>query len=46
MIDYLIGENYIGQEEGMRPSIYVTAKGQVFLKERPEIDIPGVNRPA
>lgn len=46
MIDYLIGENYIAQEEGFRPSIYVTPKGQVFLKERPEIDIPGVSRPA
>ena len=46
MIDYLITENYIGQEEGFRPSIYVTVKGQVFLKERPEIDIPGVSRPA
>ena len=46
MIDYLISENYIGQEEGFRPSIYVTAKGQVFLKERPEIEIPGVSRPA
>src|SRR5205814_5967100 len=34
MIDYLIVENYIGQEEGMRPSIYVTPKGQVFSKER------------
>lgn len=46
MIDYLITENYIGQEEGFRPSIYVTPKGQVFLKERPEIAIPGVSRPA
>ena len=43
MIDHLITENYIGQEEGGRPSIYVTAKGQVFLKERPEIEIPGVS---
>jgi len=46
MIDYLITENYVGQEEGFRPSIFVTAKGQTFLKERPEIEIPGVNRPA
>jgi ATP-dependent DNA helicase RecQ len=46
MIDYLIDENYIGQEEGLRPSIYVTAKGQLFLKERPEIEIPGVSHPA
>jgi ATP-dependent DNA helicase RecQ len=46
MIDYLIRENYIGQEEGFRPSIYVTAKGESFLKERPEIEIPGVSRPA
>jgi len=46
MIDFLIDENYIGQQEGLRPSIYVTAKGQVFLKERPEIAIPGVSRPA
>jgi ATP-dependent DNA helicase RecQ len=46
MIDYLLEENYIGQQEGSRPSIYVTAKGEVFLKERPEIDIPGVSRPA
>ena len=45
MIDFLIDENYIGQQEGFRP-IYVTAKGQVFLKERPEIVIPGVSRPA
>ena len=43
MIDYLIRENYIGQEEGFRPSIYVTPKGQVFLKERPVIEIPGVS---
>jgi ATP-dependent DNA helicase RecQ len=43
MIDYLIEENYIGQEEGFRPSIYVTTKGQIFLKERPEIVIPGVS---
>jgi ATP-dependent DNA helicase RecQ len=43
MIDHLIRENYIAQEEGFRPSIYVTAKGQVFLKERPSIDIPGVS---
>ena len=46
MIDYLISENYIGQEEGFRPSIFVTSKGQVFLRERPAIDIPGINRPA
>jgi ATP-dependent DNA helicase RecQ len=46
LIDYLISENYIAQEEGMRPSIYLTAKGQVFLKERPAIHIPGVSRPA
>jgi ATP-dependent DNA helicase RecQ len=46
MIDFLIQENYIGQEEGFRPSIFVTPKGQLFLKERPEIEIPGVNRQA
>jgi ATP-dependent DNA helicase RecQ len=46
MIDYLITENYIGQEEGFRPSIYVTPKGQVFLKERPQIEIPGVSHQA
>jgi ATP-dependent DNA helicase RecQ len=46
MIDFLIEENYIGQREGFRPSIYVTGKGQVFLRERPEIAIPGVSRPA
>ncbi len=46
MIDYLIAENYIAQEAGFRPSIYVTAKGQMFLRERPEIEIPGVSRPA
>jgi hypothetical protein len=46
MIDYLIAENYIGQETGFRPSIYVTVKGRTFLKERPEIEIPGVSRPA
>jgi ATP-dependent DNA helicase RecQ len=46
MIDYLIAENYIVQEPGFRPSIHVTAKGQLFLKERPEIEIPGVSRPA
>jgi hypothetical protein len=45
MIDYLIRENYIGQEDGFRPSIYVTEKGQRFLKQRPQIEIPGVNRP-
>jgi ATP-dependent DNA helicase RecQ len=43
MIDYLIAENYIGQETGFRPAIYVTSKGETFLKERPEIEIPGVN---
>jgi ATP-dependent DNA helicase RecQ len=42
MIDYLLAENYIAQETGIRPSIYVTPKGEVFLKERPEIEIPGV----
>jgi len=46
MIDYLIAENYIAQETGFRPSIYVTPKGEIFLKERPEIEIPGVSRPA
>jgi ATP-dependent DNA helicase RecQ len=46
MIDFLISENYIAQEEGFRPAVYVTTKGQVFLKERPEIEIPGVSRPA
>jgi ATP-dependent DNA helicase RecQ len=46
LIDYLIRENYIAQEEGVRPSIYVTTKGQVFLKERPSIQIPGVSLPA
>src|SRR5262249_43450823 len=46
LIDYLISENYIAQEEGMRPSIYVTSKGQVFLRERPAIHIPGVSLPA
>jgi ATP-dependent DNA helicase RecQ len=45
MIDYLIAEDYIGQEAGFRPSIFVTSKGEVFLKERPEIEIPGVNQP-
>ena len=40
MIDYLIAENYIAQESGFRPSIYVTPKGQLFLKERPVIEIP------
>ena len=42
MIDFLIAGNYIAQESGYRPSIYVTAKGQAFLKERPNIEIPGV----
>jgi ATP-dependent DNA helicase RecQ len=46
MIEYMIRENYIGQEDGSRPVIYVTRKGQVFLKERPEIEIPGVNHQA
>jgi predicted transcriptional regulator len=45
MIDFLINENYIGQEDGLRPSIFVTPKGEVFLKQRPEIEIPGVSRP-
>ena len=45
MIDYLIAEDYIAQASGFRPSIYVTPKGQLFLKQRPEIEIPGVNRP-
>jgi ATP-dependent DNA helicase RecQ len=42
MIDYLISENYIAQENGFRPSIHLTAKGRAFLKEKPEIQIPGV----
>jgi len=46
MIDYLISEDYIGQAEGSRPNIFVTLKGQTFLKERPRIQIPGVNHPA
>jgi ATP-dependent DNA helicase RecQ len=46
MIDYLITEEYIAQQEGFRPFIYVTPKGQVFLKERPTIAIPGVSHPA
>lgn len=46
MIDYLIAENYIAQEAGFRPSIYVTQKGEVFLKERPEIAMPGISLPA
>jgi ATP-dependent DNA helicase RecQ len=46
MIDFLIAENYIAQEAGFRPSIYVTPKGEVFLKERPEIAMPGVSLPA
>ncbi len=46
IIDHLIAENYIGQETGFRPSIYVTSKGQAFLKERPEIEIPGISRRA
>jgi len=46
IIDHLIAENYIGQETGFRPSIYLTSKGQAFLKERPAIEIPGVSRRA
>jgi ATP-dependent DNA helicase RecQ len=46
MIDFLIAENYIAQEPGFRPSIYVTPKGEIFLKERPEIAMPGVSLPA
>jgi len=46
MIDYLIAENYVAQEAGFRPSIYVTPKGQLFLKERPQIAMPGVSLPA
>jgi ATP-dependent DNA helicase RecQ len=46
MIDYLIDENYIAQEAGFRPSIFLTPKGEIFLKEKPEITIPGVNLPA
>jgi ATP-dependent DNA helicase RecQ len=46
MIDYLISEEYIAQQQGFRPSIYVTPKGQVFLKERPVIEIPGVSHRA
>ena len=46
MIDFLIAENYIAQEAGFRPSIYVTSKGEVFLKERPEIAMPGISLPA
>jgi hypothetical protein len=42
MIDHLISENYIAQEPGLRPSIHLTPKGEIFLKERPEIHIPGV----
>jgi ATP-dependent DNA helicase RecQ len=43
MIDYLLAEKYIAQETGLRPSLYVTPKGEVFLKERPQIEIPGVS---
>jgi ATP-dependent DNA helicase RecQ len=43
MIDHLLAQNYIAQETGFRPSIYVTPKGEVFLRERPEIEIPGVS---
>jgi ATP-dependent DNA helicase RecQ len=46
MIDYLVSENYITQEAGFRPSIHLTPKGEVFLKERPEIKIPGISRQA
>ena len=46
MIDHLLSENYIGQEAGFRPSIYLTTKGELFLKERPEIEIPGVSHRA
>ena len=46
MIDYLLAEKYIAQESSVRPSIYVTPKGENFLKERPEIEIPGVSRQA
>lgn len=46
MIDYLIQEQYIAQQEGGRPSIYVTPKGETFLKQRPEIHMPGVSRQA
>jgi hypothetical protein len=42
MIDYLISEDYIAQDSGFRPSIHLTPKGEAFLKERPEIQIPGV----
>ena len=42
MIDHLLAEKYIAQEAGVRPSIYVTPKGEIFLKEKPEIEIPGV----
>ena len=45
MIDYLITENYIAQDAGFRPSIYLTPKGEIFLKERPEIAMPGVSHP-
>lgn len=43
MIDYLIRQEYIAQQNGFRASIYITPKGQVFLKERPVIAIPGVS---
>ena len=43
IIDHLIAENYIALETGFRPSVYVTSKGQAFLKERPQIEIPGVS---
>jgi ATP-dependent DNA helicase RecQ len=41
MVDYLIAENYIAQNGGFRPSIHLTPKGETFLKEKPEIQIPG-----
>jgi ATP-dependent DNA helicase RecQ len=42
MIDHLISENYIALETGLRPAIHLTPKGETFVKERPEIQIPGV----
>jgi ATP-dependent DNA helicase RecQ len=41
MVDYLIAQNYMAQEAGVPSSIRLTAKGQEFLKEKPEIEIPG-----
>ena len=32
----------IAQEAASRPSIYVTAKGELFIKERSKIVIPGI----